>query len=48
MLVDTVAIAYRIRVRRWYVRRFASVQRERAYRASEEPAHEAELRAARR
>jgi len=36
MLVDTLAIAYRIRVRRWYVRRFASVQRERAYRASQE------------
>jgi dolichol-phosphate mannosyltransferase len=47
MLVDTLAIAYRIHLRRWYVRRFASVQRERAYRASQEPGHEPELRSAR-
>src|SRR5205085_6726799 len=31
MLVDTLAIAYRIHVRHWYVRRFASLQRERSY-----------------
>jgi glycosyltransferase involved in cell wall biosynthesis len=37
MLVDTLAIAYRIHVRRWYVRRFASVQRERMDRDSQEP-----------
>ena len=29
MLVDTLAIAYRIHVRHWYVRRFASLQRHR-------------------
>jgi glycosyltransferase involved in cell wall biosynthesis len=48
MLVDTLAIAYRIRVRRWYVRRFASVQRERAYGASESLGRERELGPARR
>lgn len=30
MLVDTLAIAYRIHVRHWYVRRFAALQRARA------------------
>ena len=29
MLVDTLAIAYRIHIRHWYVRRYAAVQRER-------------------
>jgi glycosyltransferase involved in cell wall biosynthesis len=29
MLVDTLAIAYRIHLRHWYVRRYAAVQRER-------------------
>ena len=29
MLVDTLAIAYRIHLRHWYVRRFASLQRQR-------------------
>jgi hypothetical protein len=29
MLQDTLAIAYRIHLRHWYVRRFAAVQRER-------------------
>ncbi len=29
MFVDTLAIAYRIHVRHWYVRRFAALQRER-------------------
>jgi glycosyltransferase involved in cell wall biosynthesis len=29
MLLDTVAIAYRIHVRHWYVRRFAALQRQR-------------------
>jgi glycosyltransferase involved in cell wall biosynthesis len=48
MLVDTLAIAYRIHLRRWYVRRFASVQRERTDRASQEPERERDLRAARR
>jgi glycosyltransferase involved in cell wall biosynthesis len=30
MFVDTLAIAYRIHIRHWYVRRFASLQRQRA------------------
>jgi hypothetical protein len=30
MFVDTLAIAYRIHLRHWYVRRFAALQRERA------------------
>lgn len=30
MFIDTLAIAYRIHVRHWYVRRFASLQRQRA------------------
>ncbi len=29
MVIDTMAIAYRIHLRHWYVRRFASLQRER-------------------
>jgi hypothetical protein len=29
MLQDTLAIAYRIHLRHWYVRRFASLQRQR-------------------
>jgi hypothetical protein len=29
MIQDTLAIAYRIHIRHWYVRRFASVQRHR-------------------
>jgi glycosyltransferase involved in cell wall biosynthesis len=29
MFIDTLAIAYRIHIRHWYVRRFASLQRER-------------------
>jgi hypothetical protein len=29
MLLDTIAIAYRIHVRHWYVRRFASLHRQR-------------------
>ncbi len=29
MLLDTLAIAYRIHIRHWYVRRFASLQRDR-------------------
>jgi hypothetical protein len=30
MFLDTLAIAYRIHLRHWYVRRFAALQRERA------------------
>jgi glycosyltransferase involved in cell wall biosynthesis len=37
MLVDTLAIAYRIHLRRWYAHRFASLQGERTDRASQEP-----------
>lgn len=33
MLIDTVAIAYRIHLRHWYVRQFASLHRERTYTA---------------
>ena len=29
MVIDTLAIAYRIHIRHWYVRRFASLQRQR-------------------
>ena len=29
MFVDTLAIAYRIHLRHWYVRRYASLQRQR-------------------
>jgi glycosyltransferase involved in cell wall biosynthesis len=45
MLVDTLAIAYRIHLRRWYVRRFASEQRERR---EQEAAGERDFGAARR
>jgi glycosyltransferase involved in cell wall biosynthesis len=31
MFVDTLAIAYRIHLRHWYVRRFSALQRERTY-----------------
>ena len=47
MLVDTLAIAYRIHLRRWYARRFAAAQRERAERSAHESAQE-RVRAARR
>lgn len=36
MFVDTIAIAYRIHVRHWYVRQFAQLQRERTAGASGE------------
>jgi glycosyltransferase involved in cell wall biosynthesis len=36
MFVDTLAIAYRIHIRHWYVRRFASLQRQRVEAASAE------------
>jgi glycosyltransferase involved in cell wall biosynthesis len=36
MFVDTLAIAYRIHVRHWYVRRFASLQRQRVEAAAAE------------
>ncbi len=35
MFVDTLAIAYRIHLRHWYVRRFAALQRERMEAASQ-------------
>lgn len=35
MLVDTLAIAYRIHLRHWYVRRFASLQRHRVDEAAQ-------------
>jgi glycosyltransferase involved in cell wall biosynthesis len=37
MLLDTLAIAYRIHVRHWYVRRFASLQRHRMDELSAHP-----------
>ena len=37
MLIDTLAIAYRIHLRHWYVRQFAIVQRERVYKDSDTP-----------
>ncbi|HEX6458342.1 MAG TPA: glycosyltransferase family 2 protein [Thermoleophilaceae bacterium] len=40
MFVDTLAIAYRIHIRHWYVRRFASLQRDRMdRRAQSDGAH---------
>ena len=36
MLVDTLAIAYRIHIRHWYVRRFAALQRARMAAAADE------------
>jgi glycosyltransferase involved in cell wall biosynthesis len=39
MLLDTLAIAYRIHIRHHYVRRFASLQRARMEQAAGEPAH---------
>jgi glycosyltransferase involved in cell wall biosynthesis len=40
MLVDTLAIAYRIHVRHWYVRQFAALQRQRADAQTAADAHQ--------
>jgi glycosyltransferase involved in cell wall biosynthesis len=45
MFVDTLAVAYRIHLRHWYVRRFASVQRERSYRGTPETPRTPEMEA---
>jgi glycosyltransferase involved in cell wall biosynthesis len=42
MFVDTLAIAYRIHLRHWYVRRFASLQRQRMDAAEQEAVLEAD------
>jgi len=42
MLVDTLAIAYRIHLRHWYARRFAMLQRERIEAAAQEVVLEAD------
>jgi hypothetical protein len=46
MLVDTLAIAYRIHLRRWYVHRFAAAQRERTDVRTQDPARERDFGAA--
>jgi glycosyltransferase involved in cell wall biosynthesis len=43
MFVDTLAIAYRIHLKHWYVRRFASLQRQRMDHARSVPAPAGEL-----
>jgi hypothetical protein len=48
MLVDTLAIAYRIHLRRWYAHRFASAQRQRPDGLPQEAVQERDLRTARR
>lgn len=40
MVIDTLAIAYRIHIRHWYVRRFAAVERHRMDEAAAHGAHE--------
>jgi hypothetical protein len=42
MFVDTLAIAYRIHIRHWYMRRFAALQRERVGAAAREEILEAD------
>ena len=42
MFVDTLAIAYRIHIRHWYMRRFAALQRERMEAAAREQVLEAD------